>query len=248
MDSPKLFCWPDRLQELLLRASILKGDAARIAWEEWTADADFEDLDEGSVRLLPEVYTNLRSFGVDHEYFRRIKGIKRKTWLHNQLLFHQATTAIGILQARGMETMVTKGPALVLRHYRDLGRRPMADFDIVIKKERVEEAIEALHTNGFRLKDPHQNVGDLSRTHAVSYINETGRQFDLHWQMIPGCTDGRLFWDDATRLTIRETTTLAPSPTDLLFHVCLHGLRLNRVAPLRWIVDTSVITGDSQID
>jgi len=49
--------------------------------------------------------------------------------------------------------MVTKGPALVLRHYLDYGRRPMADFDIVIKKEGVEEAVKALHENGFRLKD-----------------------------------------------------------------------------------------------
>ena len=71
--------------------------------------------------------------------------------------------------------MVTKGPALVLRHYLDYGRRPMADFDIVIKKEGVEEPSER-----------------CTRTDSDSKISA------------------------------------------LLFHVCVHGSRLNRLHPLRW--------------
>ncbi|HUF10503.1 MAG TPA: nucleotidyltransferase family protein [Rhodothermales bacterium] len=248
MESPRLFCWPDSVQELLLRATIEECDAARRSWELWTPQIDIDILEEGSVRLLPETYTHLKSCGVEHALFRLIKGVKRKTWLQNQLLFHQAGAAIRILQGLGLETMVTKGPALVLRHYLDYGRRPMADFDIVIKKEGVEEAVKALHENGFRLKDQDHDASDRSLTHALSYVNETGRQFDLHWQVIPGCTDEQLFWDDATPVAVAETMTLAPSATDLLFHVCVHGLRLNRVHPFRWVVDAAVILKDSQVD
>ncbi|HEY5564636.1 MAG TPA: nucleotidyltransferase family protein, partial [Rhodothermia bacterium] len=248
MDSSTLFCWPDSVQELLLRATIEKCDAARTAWALWTPQIDIDILEEGSVRLLPETYTHLKACGVEHELFRLMKGVKRKTWLQNQLLFHQAGAAIRILQDLGLDTMVTKGPALVLRHYLDYGRRPMADFDIVIKEDGVEAAIEALREKGFRLRDQDRDAADRGLTHALSYVNETGRQFDLHWQVIPGCTDERLFWDDATPVSLAETMTLAPSATDLLFHVCVHGLRLNRVHPLRWVVDAAVILKGSQVN
>lgn len=89
---------------------------------------------------------------------------------------------------------------------------------------------------------------DLNLTHAISYVNETGRQFDLHWEVIPGCTNSQPFWDLATPVHLNEATTLAPSATDLLFHVCVHGLRLNRIPPLRWVVDASVILTDTEID
>lgn len=245
MEPTNLTCWPDRLQEILLRATILRGEEAVSAWEAWAAETDIDTVDEGSARLLPETYTNLKSFGVDHESFGVIRGIKRRTWLQNQLLFHQATAAIEILHDRGIETMVTKGPALVLRHYHDLGRRPMADFDIVVHKEDGKRAVEALVENGYRLTETAEN---LQLVHAASYVNETGRQFDLHWQVLPGCTDSRPFWDLATPVSLDETNTLAPSSTDLLFHVCIHGLRLNQVAPLRWVVDATMIIRSADID
>ncbi|HUF11191.1 MAG TPA: nucleotidyltransferase family protein, partial [Rhodothermales bacterium] len=62
------------------------------------------------------------------------------------------------------------------------------------------------------------------------------------------CTDEQLFWDDATPVAVAEAMTLAPSATDLLFHVCVHGLRLNRVHPLRWVVDAAVILKGSPVD
>jgi hypothetical protein len=248
MEQTSLVCWPDRLQELLLRATILRGDEAVSAWEEWAAEADIDIADEGSVRLLPETYTNLRSLGVDHDLFRLIKGVKRRTWLQNQLLFHQAATALEILHGHGIATMVTKGPALVLRHYHDLGRRPMADFDIVLHKEDLKAGIHALAENGFRLRQPEMADRDLNLIHALSYVNETGRQFDLHWEVIPRCTNAQPFWDLATPVHFNEVTTLAPSATDLLLHVCVHGLRLNRIPPLRWVVDASVILRDSEVD
>lgn len=241
-------CWPDRLQELLLCATILSGDKALAAWEQWTNEVDFENLDMGSQRLLPETYTNLLPLGVDHEYMARMKGVKRKTWLENQLLFHHGEKAIEVLDARRISTMIAKGPALVLCHYKSHGRRPMADFDLVVHRDQAEEAIAALGSNGFRLMDKNWRGGDIGLLHAVTYFNDTGHQFDLHWRVIGGCTDDGPFWDNAVPVSVNSTSTLAPSPTEMLLHVCIHGIRPNEVPPIRWVVDASVILKDAEID
>ena len=241
-------CWPDQQQELLLRATVLDGEKALTAWKQWTDEVDFEDLDPGSIRLLPETYTNLVKLGASHEYMARMKGTKRKTWLENQLLFRQAEKALLILEEMGISTMIAKGPALVLCHYKHHARRPMADFDIVVRRDRAEEAIDALGSNGFKLMDERWQGGAIERLHAVTYVNDRGRQFDLHWRVIGGCTDDSPFWDNAVPVSVNKTSTLAPSPTDQLLHVCIHGVRPNDVPPIRWVVDAAVILGTAQID
>ena len=49
-------CWPSRQQELLLKASLLRGKEALSAWEEWRSDVDIEQVDVASHRLLPLLY------------------------------------------------------------------------------------------------------------------------------------------------------------------------------------------------
>lgn len=241
-------CWPNRLQELLLRATILDADSALDAWRKWADEADFENLDLGSHRLLPETYTRLSSFGVDHPYMARMKGLKRRTWLENQLLFRHAETALGVLDDRQISTMVTKGPALVLCHYKNHGRRPMADFDIVVHRDRAEEAVAALSSNGFQIMEQDWPGGIVGLQHAVGFHNQTGRQFDLHWHVIGGCTENAPFWDNAVSVSVNDTATLAPSATDLLLHVCVHGVKPNDVPPLRWVVDASVILNNPETE
>jgi hypothetical protein len=47
---------------------------------------------------------------------------------------------------------------------------------------------------------------------------------------------------------INETKTLAPAATDLLLHICVHGLRPNPVPPLRWVVDANIIFKEATVD
>src|SRR5947208_1037833 len=69
--SPLQSCWPTAQQELLLRAVLAKGEQALTAWQEWKADIDIENLDEGSTRLLPLLCRNLKNEGVNDPLMAR---------------------------------------------------------------------------------------------------------------------------------------------------------------------------------
>jgi len=123
----------------------------------------------------------------------------------------------------------------------------MADFDIVVPSEMRAASCDVLERSGYQR---FWSEGEETRpfSHAATYVNEMGRQFDIHWQLLTGCTDSRPFWSAAVPIRVGSTPSLVPSPSDLFLHVCAHGLRRNQVAPLRWIVDAAVIIQSQDFD
>ncbi|HYA13731.1 MAG TPA: hypothetical protein VEF33_05270, partial [Syntrophales bacterium] len=57
-------CLPTAQQEALLRASLLQGEEALMAWDYWKSNTDMNRIDQGSYRLLPLLYRNLSLHGV----------------------------------------------------------------------------------------------------------------------------------------------------------------------------------------
>ena len=55
----KYYKWrPTDDQELLLKAALFKGQAAKEAWKKWDAKNQIEQIDYGSYRLIPlQAYT-----------------------------------------------------------------------------------------------------------------------------------------------------------------------------------------------
>ena len=83
-------CWPTREQELLLQAALMQGKETIDAWEAWKSTVEIAQIDQGSYRLLPLLYKNLRDHGVEDPWADTLKGVYRSTWYKNQLLFrHQ---------------------------------------------------------------------------------------------------------------------------------------------------------------
>jgi hypothetical protein len=123
-------CWPNEAQTWLLRAALLTGRPGREAWETWRARCpDLVAIDGGSKRLLPLLYDNLRAQHIDDPLVEQLKAEFRMTWYKNQATFHRMTTLLLTLQAAGIPTLILKGAALAVLHYKSLGERPMADFD-----------------------------------------------------------------------------------------------------------------------
>jgi len=89
--------WPTAQQELLLRASLLKGKQATDAWEEWISTVDIDHLDLGSLRTLPLLYRNLHTQGVKHPLMSKLRGIYRLSWYKNQTLFHHIGSVLAAL-------------------------------------------------------------------------------------------------------------------------------------------------------
>lgn len=255
-------CWPTMEQELLLRASLLEGRDAFDAWKEWESKVDIDLLDQGSRRLLPLLYRNLRSHGVENSLMGMFKGIYRLTWFSNQMLFRKMSTLLHTMNDSGIQTMVFKGAALVLLHYKDYGLRPMDDFDVLIRSEHVMPAFDLLTKLGWK---PMTKVGWrpergplkafpeklLSIRHAMLFINAEGRQFDLHWHVSSACCYENAdddYWEGATKINFNEVATHALDPTDELFHICVHGSWWNPVPSIRWVADAIIIMNNTKSD
>lgn len=248
--------WPTRQQELLLRAALLQGKDAIDAWHEWKSNVDIDRLDQGSRRLLPLLYRNLRAHGVKDPLMNRFKGIYRLTWYENQMLFHNMATLLRSFHNAGIQTMLLKGAALTLLHYRDYGLRPLGDFDVLVHTEQALAAISLLRKLGWipKSRSPEAFTETyISVTKAHHFEDAAGRTLDLHWHVLPECCSANAdddFWHGAVLTKIHDVPTHALNPTDQLLHACVHGARWNPVPPFRWVADAMMImkTSQSELD
>jgi hypothetical protein len=247
---------PTEEEELLLRASLLEGDDALEAWEEWASRVDIDVLDQGSRRLLPLLYRNLSTLGVESPLMATLKGIYRWTWYKNQMLLRQVSELIRSFQASGIETMVLKGAALIPLNSKDYGLRPMVDADLLVRTEQALPAVELLSKLGWRpMYKELAAFGDkfLSAQHGELFSGPGGQRLDLHWHLMSECCYENAdhdFWDAAVRVDLNGTTTHALNQTDELLLVCVHGAVWNPVRTHRWVADSLMIlrTAKSGID
>ncbi len=240
--------WPSEEQLLLLRSCLLKDNEAVKAFEEWIARADIDHLDQGSFRLLPLLYKNLRALGVKHSLMNKFGGIYRMEWYKNRILLYNTSKLINSLNEAGIQTMLLKGAALTLQYYKDFGLRPMWDIDILVKPDKIMIASNHLIKLGWQ-----SHVNDLeehiSYIHAVNFEHSDGRNIDLHWHVLCECCDANAdkdFWENAVETVLYEVTTFSLNATDQLFHVCVHGSRWMSISSLRWVSDSMVILNNQE--
>jgi hypothetical protein len=244
--------WPTPLQTLLLQATLWQGERARHAWQQWQAQIDIENLDEGSTRLLPLLLHNLKEQGIGTPLAVRFKSVQRYAWYRNQMMIGRAAKLLRAFEEAGIKTMILKGAPLILLHYKDYGLRPMNDLDVLVPTEQSGRALELLEEWGW---DPdieeHLEGSDdfLTFRHAHAFRNADNQSLDLHRHLLGQCCwDGAddVFWDKAITVELQGVKTLALTPTDQLIHVCLHGLQWQSISPLRWVPDAMVVLQAAQ--
>jgi hypothetical protein len=235
---------PSPSQTLVLRAALSQPEQARRAWESWRAAVDFDQIDHGSMRLLPLVYRNLGAESFDPEVAGRMKGIYRRSWSHNQMLFSRAAGAIAELSEAGIETMVLKGASLSLLAYESAGVRPMDDVDVLVPIGRATDAIRVMRAAGWRPEK--QDAEAWARVHhSMGIDGPEGGNMDLHWFSLWQPARDDPLWRSAVPLELSGTRTLAPCPADQLLLVCVHGTPWSPLPPFRWIADATAVIRSS---
>jgi Uncharacterised nucleotidyltransferase len=236
-------CWPSCQQELLLRAALFRGQSAVAAWERWKETGDIERLDAGSFRLLPQVYRNLEREGFKDFLTNKLKGVYRYSWYQNQLHMRELTALLPHFERAGIETIVLKGAALIAKYYGDVGVRPMSDLDLLVRTQAAERAIALLAGLGWKPRlglHPER----IRRRHAMPFVLSNGAELDLHWHALIDCCAPDAdddFWQGAVTVKLRDIELHVLGSTDQLFHACAHGVRWERVPPLRWVADAAAI-------
>ena len=239
----------------MLRAALSKDQTTLRAWEKWKSIADIDRIDAGSYRLLPLVYTSLKRWDHSDSLMPTLKGIYRRTWYQNQMLFYRSVGVLRAFHDAGISTVVLKGAALAVLYYKDIGARPMNDFDILVPTERALTALDVLREIGLSpKKGPTDKLTppNLYRIHGFGFINGNGLEIDLHWHVLKGSLDPNAdvdFWESPGEINVSGIQTLALNPTDQLLHVCGDGERWDRVIPpIRWVADAMAVVNTSYAD
>jgi hypothetical protein len=232
--------WPSKSQELLLSAAVLEGETALTAWREWQALDSVTNADTDSRRLFPLLCRNLVALDPEDPEVPTLKNAYRHQWVANLLRMEALARALRALGEAGIATMVLKGAALAHRHYRDLGARPMADVDVLVRPERAHDAAAALLEAGWRQFAPTELNLMLPVTHGTAFKDDADMTIDLHWYAMwsPAIEDD--FWSSAEPLKVVGVPTLAQCPADQLLQVCVHGLWSYGLR-LRWVPDAFAV-------
>ena len=236
-------------QALLVRAAVLSGAASTEAWERWCEGASQQEIQDGEVRLLAAAYKRLEQRGVDGPMVEVARGIYRRTWYVNQLAVARNAEIVERLGQVGIPALMLKGFPLAVRHFRDLGARPMEDLDLLVPPDRVRDAAVALEPLGY--------VRTVGGTGAASLL---GKEIEVRrgdrevvelkaFALVESADDSDL-WEGSEGFALREAEARSPCAADHLLVVCAHGQRWNAVQPVSWIVDavTLVRSPDGNLD
>ena len=241
-------CWPNRDQELLLRAALLQGKPALEAWNEWRRAVNVDVVDYGSHRMIPQLYRNMQRHGVKDPLMERLKGVYRYYLYKNEILMHRIGALLAAFEDAGIKTMVLKGAALIPLYYRESGLRPMLDADVLVHVAQAEQAMELLARLRWKPVRSTRPQTVIPIIHSTPFEDDAGRQLDLHWHLFWECFNAKEvdeYWVTAVAIKVGGVQTLALSPTDQLLHTCWHGARWNEVPPIRWVADATAILGAS---
>lgn len=252
MAQPQPPAWrPTTQQELLVRAAIDDGERARDAWVKWLSGVDFARLDNGSRRILPLLYHNLQRLKVEHPLMQTLGRHYRQTWVANQLAMRDMEELIAAFAARGINTLVLKGAAMIARYYSDVGTRPLGDFDLLVPFDQTSQAVNLLVELGWRGDKPLHLLTEDQRApfHGMGYRHEKKAiGCDLHWHIMHlhlSPTYDAPMWEASLPLQVGNAQCRILCPEHLLVHIFFNGCINESGSNVRWLPDALLVLRQS---
>ena len=178
-----------------------------------------------------------------------MRGIYRRTWVLNAIQIEAESAPSSHSASVDIPTMLLKGAAMIARWTGDSRIRMMADFDLLVLRERALEAgPRLLEADGDRrrsLRVAHRGPPGNSSTPCSSRaIGETARSplagADARSRF--GAPD-RVVWDRAQEVRLGEVSTYVQAPEDHVHHACSHATTWSSAGRVDWIADSALIIG-----
>ncbi len=234
--------WPSESQRKLLRALLLTGDAATASWRDWCAEHDLDRADASDRALFPSLFLEADRLAVEPAGRVILRAAYMATWAHNRTVLSLFPQTLRRFNDAGLQVAVLKGLPLLLYYYEDIGARPMADVDVLIRPGDLQLAAQLLQANGWTPEKAIPPPRVAAHLHALSWRHDLGFYLDLHWRPFtidcPTSAEER-FW---ARTELREwagSEISVPAATDFLIMMCFHGRRQDQLAKGRWVLDVA---------
>ncbi|MES2176678.1 MAG: nucleotidyltransferase family protein [Gemmatimonadota bacterium] len=214
------------LARLLLRAIFLDGRESMDAWHAWQATTQLDDVDPECYALLPMLYRKLERVDPDHPDLGRLKGVRRRIWLENQLVLPQAAAALRRLHSEGIESLLLGELAMGTAYYPENGLRQIRQTDIAVPR------------------------GDARRTKAL--LSPMASTLRVHTSiMFLGCPREveHLWWSEAAHVHIMDVPSRVLAPADQLVHTLVSAGSLWSSDPATWwMADALILLAESNVD
>ncbi len=188
-------------------------------------------------RVGPLVHSALRRVPLPPDARPALEILKSAyvaTAARNAVLFRELTTVLGALSAERIPVIVLKGAALADTVYAERALRPMADIDLLIREEDLEEAERRLGSIGYEAAHDPRTKEDLRGRHH-HWVFRSARPgasdipIELHWNLDPpgrpAAWDIPALFERAEAASIAGADALVLCPEDFLLHLCVHLCR-----------------------
>lgn len=203
---------------------------------------------EGTQALLHTHLRNLEHIKarVPMAVLARLEASYRGNWARNVLLTERWAELIALLTPEGVDVITHKGAALIHTVYPDIGLRPMADIDLLIRPGDVPTVTRTLRAAGYRTPGESMEAEEAFRGYLHFVRDST--VIDLHWELahysrFEGIVrvDHDGLWKRARRMAVGGAPGLMLSPEDLLLHLALHVTLGSEFGRLIWFTDIDAV-------
>lgn len=248
MDKGQIEAHNQHLAFLMLEA-ILSKDIKSIhsKAQQWDAEVAIDDIDYGVMKLVPLYYQKLKGIDFTTRYEKRLQVLHKYWWLKTLKNLDRLNEVIDALVQNEIDVMLIKGVPL-LQYYESAVYRPMADLDILVKKEAVLACVAVLEKLGWKatdtffmtnlLKNPNLCM-DFKHSIELEHPGEKTKM-DLHWK-VGNYASWELtsqVWEKAHQ-SKDYPTAKAPSLDQLLCMAILHSVDSESKNHYNWIVDVA---------
>ncbi|MCX6566566.1 MAG: nucleotidyltransferase family protein [Candidatus Aminicenantes bacterium] len=154
----------------------------------------------------------------------------RRAYYHNVAInlqrFHYLGIALRALTAATVPVIVLKGGYLAEAVYGNIGLRVMGDIDILVRRENIPAAAEALRSTGY---DPREyRLEPPTDANEFHFVHHKSRDIiELHWEIFkseyPYAMKSEVVWPAAVPAKIAKADVLTLSPEDLVCHLAVHA-------------------------
>jgi hypothetical protein len=236
---------------LLLKTSLLDGDAAIAAYRAWRPSLDFETISPGQQRLIPLLQNNLTRLGIDDPLLDKFRGIRLYFWVQNLKAMAFAQRVFAELDQIGVPFVVLKGAALIACYLDDRSLRPMSDIDILVPEDRLADTIPVLTAMNLHPQQTSPRYLMLSSSLRSSVPGwgfvgtDQGMNIDVHWKALhldrrPEADDR--FWQAHRKTSLDGVPIRVLDPADQLIHICAHAAQPTaNTAAEQWPADAVLV-------
>jgi hypothetical protein len=214
---------------------------------DWDGLIQFAD----SHSLSPLIYSRLQG---DEELWAAVPASVQDQLLQryrysahrNLQIYFQFLKLLRKIKQRNIPVILLKGAFLAYVVYGDRALRPMADVDILVKRDDIAGVEGMLQAMGYQLSKWKHRDWCLQNHYHLSYVHpELGVSIEVHWHiqrpeaLYPIAIDE--LWQHACPITIAGVEVTALSLEHLLLYQCLHIAKHSFGLGLRHFYDLAAI-------